>query len=89
MNDSTMIAFYKICKLYNLAKNPTCFENPENTWCRELLLTNKTTKFSNYHFHCTGLSDFNKMIVLVMKMHFPKMKPSGGIDIKPLVTVLL
>ena len=29
------------------------------------------------------------MIVLVMKMHFPKMKPSGGIDIKPLVTVLL
>ena len=23
----------------------------------------------------TGLSDFNKMVVAVMKMHFPKMKP--------------
>ena len=45
-----MIAFYKICKLHNLAKNPTCFENPENTWCRELLLTNKQLSFQTITF---------------------------------------
>ena len=45
MGDSTMIAFYKNCKLYNLEKSPTCFKNPENTLCIDLLLTNKPLSF--------------------------------------------
>ena len=31
--------------------------------------------FKNIYVIETGLSDFHKMIVAVMKMHFPKMKP--------------
>ena len=59
----------------NLVKHPTCFKNLENPSCIDLLLTNKPLSFQNITVIETGLSDFHKMIVDVMKMHFPKMKP--------------
>ena len=39
-----------------------------------MLLTNKPLSFQTTTVIETGLSDFHKMIVTVMKMHFPKMK---------------
>ena len=38
-------------------------------------MTNKPLSFQTTTVIETGLSDFHKMIVAVMKMHFPKMKP--------------
>ena len=48
-----------------------------SAWCVHPLfvLTNKPLSFKNTYVIETGLSDFCKMIVAVMKMHFPKMKP--------------
>ena len=40
-----------------------------------MLLTNKPLSFQTTAVMKTGLSDFHKMIVAVMKMHFPKIKP--------------
>ena len=59
----------------NLIKEPTCFKNPENHTCIDLILTNKPLSFKNKYVVETGLLDFQKMVVAVMKMHFPKMKP--------------
>ena len=70
-----MIGFCETYKLRNLVKYPTCFKNPENPSCIDLLLTNKSLSFQTTTMIETGLSDFHKMIVAVMKMHFPKMKP--------------
>ena len=75
MDDSPMIGFCETYKLRNLVKHPTCLKNLENPSCIDLLLTNKPLSFQTTAVIETGLSDFHKMIVAVMKMHFPKMKP--------------
>ena len=74
MDDSPMIGFCETYKLRNLVKHPTCFKNPENPSCIYLLLTNKPLSFQTTTVIETGLYDFRKMIVAVMKMHFLKMK---------------
>ena len=70
-----MKKFAEIYKLRNLIKEPTCFKNPQNPACIDLILTNKLLSFKNTYVIEAGLSDFHKLIVGVMKMHFPKMKP--------------
>ena len=70
-----MIGFCETYKLRNLVKHPTCLKNLENPSCIDLLLTNKPLSFQTTAVIEAGLSDFHKMIVAVMKMHFPKMKP--------------
>ena len=65
----------EFCDLYNLKtliKESTCFKNPENPICIDLMLTNS---YRSFHKSClieTGLSDFHKMIVTVMKSYFHK-----------------
>ena len=48
---------------FNLIKEPTCFKNPENPSCIDLMLTNFPKGFQN------------SMIVTVMKSHYKKQKP--------------
>ena len=74
MDDSPMIGFCETYELRNVVKHPTCFKNPENPSCIDLLLTNKPLSFQTTTVIETGLSDFHKMISGVMKMHFPKLK---------------
>ena len=75
MDDSPVIGFGETYKLRNLVKHPTCFKNPENPSCIDLLLTNKPISFQTTTVVETGLFDFHNMIVAVMRMHFPKIKP--------------
>ena len=74
IEDSPMKTFAEIYKLRNLIKEPTCFKNPENPTSTDLILTNNPPSLKNTYVIETGLSDFHKMIVAVMKIHFPKMK---------------
>ena len=75
MEASPMKTVGEIYQLRNLIKEPTCFQNPDNPTCTDLILTNKSPSFKSTYVIETELSDFYKMIVAVMKMHFPKMKP--------------
>ena len=75
MEDSPMKTFVQNYKLQNLIKESTCFKNSENPTCIDLILTKKPLSFKNIYVIVTGLSDFQKMIIAVMKMHFPKIKP--------------
>ena len=59
----------------SLIKDPTCFKNPENPSCIDLILTNSPYSFQNSCVIETGLSDFHKMTVSVMKTTFQKLKP--------------
>ena len=45
MDDSPMIGFGETYKLRNLVKHPTCFKNPDNPSCIDLLLTHKPLSF--------------------------------------------
>ena len=68
----------EFCQLYNL-KNlitmPTCFKNPSNPSCIDVMLTNHPRSFQNLLAIDTGLSDFHRMTVTVMKAYSPKLRP--------------
>jgi hypothetical protein len=59
----------------NLVKQKTCFKSIDNPSCIDLFLTNCHQSFQNTTTVSTGLSDFHKMVVTVMKNTFPKAKP--------------
>ena len=66
------------CRLYGLTcliKEPTCFKNPENPSCIDLMLTNRRSCLQNSLTVETGLSDFHKLTVTVLKTSFRKMPP--------------
>ena len=67
--------FLRICDLYgikSLIRVPTCYKNPANPTCIDLMLTNSNRSFQNSCTIETGLSDFHKMIVSVLQIYFQK-----------------
>ena len=65
------------CSNYNLTSMinmPTCYKNPDKPTCIDLILTNCPGSFQNSCVIETGLSDFHKMIVTVMKTSYWKME---------------
>ena len=59
----------------NIVKQKTCFKSIDNPSCIDLFITNCYNSFQNTTVISTGLSDFHKMIVTVMKTTIPKHKP--------------
>ena len=67
--------FKELCDLYGmkcLIRIPTCYKPPTNRTCIDLMLTNSDRSFQNSCTFETGLSDFHKMIVTVLKSYFRK-----------------
>ena len=73
-NDSLLKLIY-IYNFKNLIKEPTCFKNQENPSFIDLILTNNFRAFQNSTVIETGLSDFHKLTVTVMKTFFKKKLP--------------
>ena len=69
--DDLMDAFHA----KNMVKEPTCFKNPQNPSCIDLFITNSCGSFQKTTTVSTGLSDFHKMIVTVLKTSYPKAQP--------------
>ena len=66
------------CSSFNfktLIRVPTCYKNPDKPSCIDLILTNSPRSFQSSCAIETGLSDFHKMTVTVMKASFQKLKP--------------
>ena len=57
-----------------MIKHKTCFKNPENPTCTDLILTNSPRSFQNSRVFETGHSDFHKLTITALKRHFPKLK---------------
>ena len=70
-----MSSFCDTFDFTSLIKEPTCYKNPDNPSCIDLILTNKHLSFQNLCVAETGLSDFHRMILTVTKMTFQKLKP--------------
>ena len=65
------------CNLYNLTnliKKATSYKNPNNPSCIDLL-TNVPKYFQNSSVIETGLSNFYKMALTMMKTNFRKLEP--------------
>ena len=67
--------FCNLYRLKNLIKVPTCFKNPDKLNTIDLMLTNSVCSFQNSCALETGLSDFHKMTVTVLKSYLEKKQP--------------
>ena len=61
--------------LQNLVKEKTCFKSVENPSCIDLILTNNAMAFQNTATVFTGLPDFHKLVLTVLKTSITKSKP--------------
>ena len=75
VTEKEMKEFCDIYNLENLIKDPTCYKSAENPSSIDIMLTNKRLSFQNSRTIETGLSDFHKMTVTVMKRYFKKKEP--------------
>ena len=75
-NEPAVSDFCEIYNTKNIIKEKTFFKNPENPTCVDLILTNRPRSFQDSTVVETGLSDFHKMCVTVMKMYHCRQKPS-------------
>ena len=74
--DTVVSDFYEIYNLKNIIREKTCFKNLDNLGCIDLIITNRPKRFQNSMVIETGLSDFHKMCITLMKMYHSKEKPS-------------
>ena len=65
-----MQSFCESYRFKSLIKDLTYFKNPKYSSCIDLILTNSPYSFQNSCVIETGLSDFHKIIVSVMKTTF-------------------
>ena len=70
-----MNAFCERYSLSDLIKEPTCYKNPANRSCIDLILTNSSGSFQNSSVVETDLSDFYRMIGTVLKTAFQRLPP--------------
>ena len=64
--------FCNVYHLVSLAKEPTCFKNPYNQSCIDLFCANLQRSFKNTLTIETGISDFYKSVITVMKVFYKK-----------------
>ena len=68
-----------LCTIYilkNFIKKPTCYKNPDNPSCTDLILTNCPNYFQNSLTFETGLSDFHKLILTLFKSEILQQRPN-------------
>ena len=73
--DQEINDFMNLFDLKNLVREPTCFKSG-NPRCIDLILTNRGRNFQQTTAVETGLSDFHKLVVTVLKASFDKQKPN-------------
>ena len=62
-------------ELKSLNKEATCYNNPNNPSCIDLILANSPRSFFNTETYFTGLSDCHKLFLSVFKTIFSKTGP--------------
>ena len=67
-----------ICNVYNLsnlAKETSCFKNPNNPFCIDLFLTNRSKCFQSTLTMETAISYFHKIVITVLNLFYKNQKP--------------
>ena len=73
-SDKSMREFCEMYDLINLLNEATCYKNPHNPSI-DVIFTNKKESFQNSMALETGLSDYHKMIITVLKRYFKRRNP--------------
>ena len=71
-----MFEFFETYNLQNLVKDPTCYKNPSEPTCTDLILANFPKSFHQTQIIESGLPDFQKLTLTLLKTHFLRLKAS-------------
>ena len=71
-SDTFVKDFCHTLSFKHLINKPTCFKNLINPKCIDLMLTNRQRSFQNSCAIDTGLSDFHKVTVTLLRSSFLK-----------------
>ena len=77
-SEITESSIHDFCNSYNmhiLCYKSICYKNPKKPSCIDLSLTNSPKSFQNTQTIETGLSDFHKLVVTILKMDLPNNQP--------------
>ena len=69
---------WQFCNIYNLhslCHKSSRYKNPEKLSCIDLFLANSPRSFQNTQTIETGLSEFHKLVITILKMHLPNNQP--------------
>ena len=69
MTESFMENFCGTYHLHNLIKDSACFKNPDKPSSTDLLLTNFPKSFLKSQTLKTGLSDFHRLTLTILKVY--------------------
>ena len=75
--DQGINAFHDFCDVFdlsNLIKDKTCITKKHSSSI-DVILTKKKRLFKNSGITETGASDFHKMVLIMLRVHFKKLKP--------------
>ena len=61
ISEPNLASFYTFYNFKSLINKPTCYKNPHNPSCIDLILTNCPNYFQNSSTFETRLSDFHKL----------------------------
>ena len=75
MSEDAMDEFCGLYNLKNMIKEPTCYKSLENPLCIDLIFTNRYNSFQNTSVIESGLSDFHKLTITVLKTFYKKHPP--------------
>ena len=75
-NNQTVIDFCQVYSCKNLIHEKTCFKNLQNPSCIDLMISNVPKSFQSSVAIETGLSDFHKLTLTIMKVFYKKQKPN-------------
>ena len=75
VDEEDMNEFCDVYNFKNLIKEPTCYKNLHNPSSIDVILTKKYRNFQNSQTIETGLSDYHKMTLTVLKMFVKKQAP--------------
>ena len=71
----SITSFRTLFKLKSTVKEPTCYKNPESPSCLDLFLTNCSRSFHDTCLYEIGLSDFQKLVVTILRTSFEPLPP--------------
>ena len=74
-DEHRMKSFCENYALKKLIREPTCYKNPSNAVCIDVILTNVPRNFQSTCLVETGLSDFHLITLTVMRKNFKKYQP--------------
>ena len=74
LDNAVLQDFCNLHNLTNLINKATCYKNPNNPSCIDLLLKDFPKCFQDSCVIEKGLFDFHKMVVTMMKSNFRKLE---------------